>query len=167
MRIAYYFDFDYEPDSDPTGYAAEVVAYVYEWKGNPELGTLCSILRPDGSLAILDTRSDATIHELILSGLEQAAYEYCDQLQAGPSIVRHLRTSFPAVEFSDQQVFDFLESLVQNRLMVTDGSNYLSLAIRTPGPQSKAKRHQDFVTPGIPPRPASSYLRAELKVLHA
>jgi hypothetical protein len=81
--------------------------------------------------------------------------------------VRHLRTSFPAVEFSDQQVFDFLESLVQNRLMVTDGSNYLSLAIRTPGLQSEAKREEDFFTPGIPPRPASSYLRAELKVLHA
>ena len=38
LRIAYYFDFDYEPNSDPTGYAAEVVAYVYEWKNNPELG---------------------------------------------------------------------------------------------------------------------------------
>lgn len=166
-RIAYYFDFDYEPNSDPTGYAAEVVAYVYDWKKNPELGTLCSILRPDGSLAILDTRSDATISELILSGLERAAYEFCDQLQAGPSIVKHLRTAFPAVEFSDQQVFDFLDSLVQNRLMVTDGSNYLSLAIRTPKLEPAAKRVEDFFTPGIPPRPASSYLRAELKVLQA
>lgn len=166
-RIAYYFDFDYEPDNDPTGYAAEVVAYVYDWKDNPELGSLCSLLRPDGSMAIVDTRSDATIPELILSGLEQAAYEFCDQLQAGASIVRHLRTSFPAVEFSDQQVFDFLESLVQNRLMVSDGTNYLSLAIRTPGLQPEAKREEDFFMPGIPPRSASSYLRAELKVLHA
>jgi ribosomal peptide maturation radical SAM protein 1 len=167
LRIAYYFDFNYEPNSDPTGYAAEVVAYVNEWKNNPELGSLYSIFRPDGSLTIMDTRSDATVRELALSGLEQAAYEFCDQLRAGASIVRHLRTSFPAVEFSDQQVFDFLESLVQNRLMVTDGSNYLSLAIRTPGLQSGAKREEDFFTPGIPPRPASSYLRAELKVLHA
>ena len=26
-RIAYYFDFDYAPDVDPTGYAADVIAY--------------------------------------------------------------------------------------------------------------------------------------------
>ena len=167
MRIAYYFDFDYAPDNDPTGYAAEVVAYAYDWKNNPEPGSLCSIVRPDGSLALLDTRSDATISELILSGLERAAYEFCDQLQVGASVVRHLRALFPEVEFSDQQVFDFLDSLVQNRLMVTDGSNYLSLAIRMPTIQSKTKREDDFFTPGIPPRPASSYLRAELKVLHA
>ena len=167
MRIAYYFDFDYEPNSDPTGYAAEVVAYIYEWKNNPELGILYSVVRPDGSLTIMDTRSDATVRELVFSGLEQAAYEFCDQLQAGPSIVRHLRTSFPAVEFSDQRVFDFLKSLVQNRLMVTDGSNYLSLAIRKPGLHSEAKRGEDFFTPGTPPRQASSYLRTELKVLYA
>jgi ribosomal peptide maturation radical SAM protein 1 len=167
MRIAYYFDFDYEPNSDPTGYAAEVVAYIHEWKNNPEPGILYSVVRPDGSLTIMDTRSDATVRELVLSGLEQAAYEFCDQLQAGPSIVRHLRTSFPAVEFSDQRVFDFLKSLVQNRLMVTDGSNYLSLAIRKPGLQSEAKRGEDFFTPGTPPRPASTDLRTELKVLYA
>jgi ribosomal peptide maturation radical SAM protein 1 len=167
MRIAYYFDFDYEPDSNPTGYAAEVVTYVYDWKKNPEQGSLCSILRPDGTLVLLDSRSDATVPELILSGLEQAAYEFCDQLQAGANIVRHLRASFPMAEFSDQQVFDFLGSLVENRLMVTDGSNYLSLAIRTPVPQSKPRFEEDFFTAAVPPRPASSYLRAELKVLHA
>ena len=166
-RIAYYFDFDYAPENDPTGYAAEVVAYVYDWKKNLEHGSLCSISRPDGTLVILDTRSDATVPQLILSGLEQAAYEFCDQLQAGANIVRHLRASFPEAEFSDQQVFTFLASLVENRLMVTDGTNYLSLAIRTPVPQSKAKSEEDIFASTMPLRPASSYLRAELKVLHA
>lgn len=166
-RISYYFDFDYEPDLDPTGYAAEVVSYVYDWKKNPEQGSLCSILRPDGTLVILDTRSDATVPELILSGLEQAAYEFCDQLQAGANVVRHLRTSYPDAEFSDQRVLEFLNSLIENRLMVTDGANYLSLAIRMPPPQSKAKFNEDCFRSEIPPRPASSYLRAELKVLQA
>ena len=166
-RIAYYFDFDYEPDNDPTGFAAEVVSYVYEWKSNPELGCLWSLARPDGSLALLDTRSDATVPELILTGLEQAAYEFCDQLQAGSNIVKHLRTSFPTVEFSDEQVFDFLKSLIENKLMVTDGLNYLSLAVRSPVVQSKAKVEECLFIPDVPPRPASSYLRAELKVLQA
>ncbi len=150
-----------------TGYAAKVVEYVYEWKSNPELGTLRSIVRADGSLVLLDTRSDATIRELLLTGLEQAAYEFCDELRAGPSIIRHLRASFPLVEFSDSQVFDFLESLVQNRLMVTDGVNYLSLAIRTQPIEAEARPDEPITFGPGPLRSASSYLRAELKVLQA
>ena len=166
QRIAYYFDFDYEPDCDPSGYAAEVIAYVQEWKSRPQGGTLCSVVRADGSLAILDTRSDATVPELMLTGLEQAAYEFCDQLQASASIFKYLRESFPDVEFTDQQVIDFLESLVANKLMVTDGMNYLSLALRTPPVQPKPNLANDFAF-AMPPRAASSYLRADLRVLNA
>src|SRR5262249_53544738 len=39
-RIAYYFDYDYEPGVDPTGYAALVVAYVEAWQREPERGAL-------------------------------------------------------------------------------------------------------------------------------
>ena len=166
-QIAYYFDFDYAPDSDPTGYAAEVVTYVYEWKRNPELGTLRSVMRADDSLMLLDTRSDATIRELVLSGLEQAAYEFCDELRAGTSIVRHLRETFPLVEFSDTRVFDFLESLVQNRLMVTDGTNYLSLALRSQPMEVESRRGNPRKIDAGPPPSASSYLHADLKVLQA
>lgn len=164
-RIAYYFDFDYEADRDPTGYAAEVVAFVNEWRANPQVGTLSSVSRPDGSLVIFDTRPGASVAELTLSGLEQAVYEFCDELQAGPNIVRHLRALFPTVEFSEHRVFEFVNSLVENKLMVTDGHNYLSLALQTPRLSSAVKDDHVATIPGVPPRPASSYLRAELKVL--
>jgi ribosomal peptide maturation radical SAM protein 1 len=166
-RIAYYFDFDYEEDRDPTGYAAEVVAYVHEWRSNPQPGTLLSVSRPDGSMVIIDSRTGATVPELILSGLECAAYKFCDELQSGMGVVRHLRALFPAVQFADQQVFDFLDSLVSNKLMVTDGSNYLSLALRTHYPSAAAQGDNRTEVIGGPPRPASSYLRGELKVLQA
>ena len=166
-RIAYYFDFDYEADRDPTGYAAEVVAFVNEWRSNPQVGTVSSVSRPDGSLVIFDTRPGASVPELSLSGLEQAVYEFCDELQAGTHIVRHLRSLFPTVEFSEDKVFGFLNSLVENKLMVTDGKNYLSLALQTPRLSSTAKDDYMATFPGVPPRPASSYLREELKVLQA
>jgi len=166
-RIAYYFDFDYESDRDPTGYAAEVVAFVNEWRSSPDAGTLRSVTRPDGSLVIFDTRPGATVPELTLSGLDQAAYEFCDELQAGSNIIRHLRALFPAVNFSDQQVFEFLKSLVENKLMVTDGHNYLSLALQIPRLSPATKDDFAQTVAGVPPRPASSYLRAELKVLQA
>jgi ribosomal peptide maturation radical SAM protein 1 len=130
-RIAYYFDFDYEPGVDPTGYAADVIAYITAWQGNPESGVLSATAGADGGLVLADNRSDATVPQLTLSGLERAAYEYCDELRSGPGIARHLRELFPGVEFADRQVLDFLDSLVANRLMVTDGRHYLSLAIRT------------------------------------
>ena len=51
-------------------------------------------------------------------------------------------------------MLDFLDSLVANRLMVTDGRHYLSLAIRTRPVQDQPSRSPSLV----PARRASSYL---------
>jgi ribosomal peptide maturation radical SAM protein 1 len=128
-RIAYYFDFDYAPEVDPTGFAAEVVTYVQQWQRWPEPGRLSMVRRPDGSLLLLDSRSDATLPELALSGLEQSVYEYCDELRSRQGILQHLREKFAQVHFSEQRVGAFLDSLVAHRMMVTDGAHYLSLAL--------------------------------------
>jgi Radical SAM superfamily len=128
-RIAYCFDFDYEPGADPTSHAARVVEYIEAWRREPEMGTLSSVLRPDDTLALVDTRSNATQPEFMLSGMEKSAYEYCDALRSGVAVTRFLRRAFPDAQFTEQQVLGFLDSLVENRLMVTDGIHYLSLAI--------------------------------------
>ena len=128
-RIAYSFDYDYEAEVDPTGYASKVIAYVDDWQSNMEIGTLSSVVRSDGTLALIDTRSNARQSEFFLSGLEQSAYEYCDTLHSGRAIAQHLRSLFPKIQFAEHQLANFLDSLVANRLMVTDGVHYLSLAI--------------------------------------
>jgi ribosomal peptide maturation radical SAM protein 1 len=130
-RIAYYFDFDYTSDVNPTGYARDVIHYVAAWQQDPEKGSLWCTDQPDGSLILHDTRSDATISQLILSGLEAAAYEFCDEHHSGASVAQHLRKLFPEVLFTEQNVIGFLESMVANCLMVTDGVHYLSLALKT------------------------------------
>lgn len=161
-RIAYYFEFDYAEGVDPQGYAAEVVAYASDWKRDPERGTLYSVAGAAG-LTLFDTRSGATVPELTLNGLEREVYEFCDQAHAGPKIVAHLRRAFPDVEFDDRNVYAFLDSLVGNRLMVTDGESYLSLALRVHAPTAAVRARAT----SEPTRPASSYLRRELKVLTA
>lgn len=128
-RVAYYFDYDYEPGIDPTGYAAEVIDYVEQWRRSPESGSLSSVSRADGALVLLDTRLDALRRELVLTGIERAAYEFCDELHSLSSITMHLRHEFPQAAFDEAGVRRFLDSLVANRLMVTDGEYYLSLAI--------------------------------------
>jgi hypothetical protein len=137
MRIAYCFDYDYEPAVDPRGYARKVSSYCEDWKCNPETGTLSSIARPDGSLALLDTRSVATMHDVILAEMDRAAYEYCDSLHTGAAVARRLNELFPDVEVDQGRVLRLLDSLVANRLMVTDGEHYLSLAIPVEPVQGK------------------------------
>jgi hypothetical protein len=135
-RIAYYFDYDYAGGANPAGYAVPVVSYVEAWQREPERGALWSIVRPDGTLALVDTRSDAARPELVFSGLEQAAYTYCDAVHTGASVAQHLRRTFPGTQFTDQQVLAFLDSLVANKLMVTDNQYYLSLAVSAPPVQT-------------------------------
>lgn len=174
-RIAYYFDFDYDPTNDPTGYAEEVVAYIHDWRANPQSGEVRSVSSPNesrngfnnGSLTIMDTRPNAISREVVLTGLEKEAYEFCDELQSAATVANHLHRVFPEAELTAQSVSEFLNSLVANGLMLTDGSSYLSLALRTPTVQPETELNQSFSIPDFPARPASSYLRAELKVLHA
>jgi ribosomal peptide maturation radical SAM protein 1 len=128
-RIAYYFDYDFAPEQDPTGFAAEVVSFLECWKREPETGSLGAHVCDDGSLEIIDSRSDATTGRLRLTGLERAAYEYCDDARPFAAIVRLVRDRAPDVAIGESDVLAFLRSLVAMRLMVSDDSHYLSLAL--------------------------------------
>jgi ribosomal peptide maturation radical SAM protein 1 len=167
-RIAYYFDYDYEPSVDPSGFANEMLAFVAAWRHEPEQGTLYSIVRPDGKLAIIDTRSDAARSEFILSGLERAIYEYCDEFHPLSAVLHHVRHLYPELSISEQQVADWLDSFILNRLMVTDDVHYLSLAVAVqplrPQPDAPSLQHlagneSYSVSSG------SSYLIQDLKII--
>ena len=129
-KIAYYFDYDYEPKVDPSGYADEVIKYVEEWQLHPEKGTLESVERMDGKLGLVDTRSDAVRSQVMLSGLDREVYEFCDRVRSFESVVKHLRRTFSDREIKESQVYKFLQSLLLNKLMVKNKESYLSLAIR-------------------------------------
>lgn len=141
-RIAYCFDYDYEPEVDPTGFASKVIAYTEDWRHAPEAGTLSSVPGTDGTLALIDTRHNATQPEFLLPGMETVAYEYCDTLHSSDAVARHLHSLFPEAGFTEQQIVNFLDSLVANKLMVTDGVHYLSLAIPV-NPVCAASRYQE------------------------
>ncbi len=134
-RIAYYFDYDYEPQADPTGYANQVIAYIAEWRRAPETGTLRALHLPAGAagaagaLVLFDTRANAARQKLTLAGVERAAYEYCDEAHSAADLMRHLRRLFPERTFTEAGLRRFLDKLVAQRLMVTDGKGYLSLAL--------------------------------------
>ena len=130
MRIAYHFDFDYRPGEEPAAYADDVIRFAEAWRQKEERGLLCSVRRSDGSLLLRDTRPGATMREVELSGSEAAAYEFCDEFHSLAAIVRHLHEQSPGTEITEEGVRAFLESLAANRLMLTDGRHWLSLAVR-------------------------------------
>jgi len=129
MRIAYHFDFDYCAGS-PAGFADGVIRFAEAWRQKDERGLLCSVRRPDGSVVLRDTRPDAAIREVELSGIEAVAYEFCDEFRPFAAVLRHLRERWPDEQITEQGLSAFLESLAANRLMLTDGHNWLSLAVK-------------------------------------
>lgn len=133
--IAYYFDYGYDPSADPRGAAAEVIAFSQQWSSEPEAGEVTCRETADGALLIRDSRPSALLRELPLRGFEKAAYEFCDSLHPLRAVVEHLG----AVDA--ESVRGFLDSLVANGLMVTDGTNYLSLAVHRPARGTMLERH--------------------------
>jgi ribosomal peptide maturation radical SAM protein 1 len=129
-KIAYYFDFDYSSGVDPSSYTEDVVDFVQRWQENPDKGSLKSIAGEGDRLFLIDSRSCAVRPSFVLSGRDRSVYEYCDSLRSSGSVTKHLKKE-SQVKITGTQVRRFLDALVANRLMVTDGKNYLSLAIRS------------------------------------
>lgn len=123
-RIAYYFDFDYAPGEDPQEFSLEVRQYCEQWRAAPGAGALTAVRRPDGSLGLLDSRSNRAVNGEILEGLDQRIYEFCDAAHTPAGIARHTGAS-------EQRVRAFLDRALAQRLMITDGLRYLSLAQAT------------------------------------
>ena len=165
-RVAYYFDFDYEAQVDPTGYADQVVAQVMVWRRAPETGTLRALHRPDGALVLLDTRADAAQGAYALVGAKRVAYEYCDEDRTVADLTRHLRRSFPERTFAEAGIQRFLDALVARKLMITTGGRYLSLALFAAPERQSHDDGERSPQPsnGLSQLPLRDFLPLELKV---
>jgi ribosomal peptide maturation radical SAM protein 1 len=130
-KIAYYFDYDLAPGVHTPDRSVELVRWVEDWKTNPEPGTLQAFERPDGTLALLDTRSHSLRSSVVLQGMDKAVYDYCDRVRPLASICDHLARSFPQARLSEDAVRSFLDALVAHGYMLGDDSGYLSLALRS------------------------------------
>lgn len=164
-RISYYFDYDYLPEADPHDYAAQVIAYAAELTRDPEPGALTATRDTDGVITLSDTRSDAILPGFSLSGAEAVAYEYCDEMRTAASVTHYLGRLFPDAGYTQEAITLFLDSLIDNKLMVGDGEHYLSLALWSPEfpglPEPSPRRRMAYDAR----KPASSYLLPELPVL--
>jgi ribosomal peptide maturation radical SAM protein 1 len=131
-KIAYYFEYDYAKKANhekaQNHYARGVIAFVDDWKRHPETGRLYGIASQK-CLKLIDSRINATCPSLELSGADRTIYEYCDAMHNLNSIMKKLGEEHPEQHFEAVAVQAFLESLMAHKLMISDGANYLALAL--------------------------------------
>lgn len=128
-KVAYYFDYDYISGIAADTYVRKVLAYINEWQQNPEVGSLSAFSQSADKLILIDTRQNACNMKYELSSAEKKIYDYCDEMRTIVSIKQHLQNEYKKLVISDEVVKTHLKFFIINRLMVTDGDHYLSLAL--------------------------------------
>jgi ribosomal peptide maturation radical SAM protein 1 len=131
LRTAYYFDFDYRDGRDPRSYAGEVIERVGRWSEQGPVGGLWLCPRPDGSAALLDTRSGRR-EVALLEGWRAAAYLAFDRATTIAHVAEDLGVP-------PEEVRAFTEWCLERRLMVSRDDRYLALGVHRPPRRAPAE----------------------------
>jgi ribosomal peptide maturation radical SAM protein 1 len=123
-NLAYFFEYKYSDGRDPNTYIQPVVEQIQKWKNNYG-GDLIKQYAGESELMIEDTRVPGRHHNYLFKGIQCKIYDLCDEIQSGTAI-----TAFVASQGNDpSSVPPFLQQLVDYRLMLREGNQYLSLAV--------------------------------------
>ena len=127
MRIAYYFDYDYEDGREPLAYAGETVEKVRSWMADQHRGALTRVNDGDG-IVVVDDRAPPPRRTLRLRGWRARAYDACDRARSLTGLARD-----PALDDVAPDVLrPFLDRCVDARLMMRSSDSYLALAVHSP-----------------------------------
>ena len=127
--FAYYFTHRYADGRDELGPAGPVRDAVERWRSEGDPGGVWMQAADDGTVRLVDDRrSTPRRRELTWHGWRAELYLACDRARTVAEM-----EAVPALDALDPADRDrFLAWCVHNRLMVTDGSRWLSLAVHTP-----------------------------------
>jgi ribosomal peptide maturation radical SAM protein 1 len=121
-NLAYFFDYDFIDGRDPRVYFTPVQLALDGWiKAAPS--SILAYVDDGESLRVLDTRPAAKQESFTFTDLERELYLACDEVMSQRRICQQFAASTP------NEILDVLDRLVEDNLMVSDGQNYLSLAV--------------------------------------
>ena len=125
-NLAYFFEYRYIDGRNPERYLQPVIDQVDQWKRN-RTGDLLKRYGGPSELTLEDTRVAGAPLNYPLKGKQQELYDFCDEIQTRSSIA-----AFAANRRADTASVDaFLQQLVDRRLMLREGNQYLGLAVDT------------------------------------
>ncbi len=124
-RLAYYFDYDYADGRDPDQYTAALKEAIEGWREHHPTARL-ELRVADDRLEILDTRRVAVRPTTILHGPARLAYLALDEGKTLGTVLAELRRG--EAEPNTEQIQEWLDEWERARLVMREGSRYLSLA---------------------------------------
>ncbi len=126
-RVAYYFDFAYQPEFEPSP-LAHVAAERLEALRDRVPGTLQGVEHRD-ELYVRDSRQGTEAPLLRLSAYERTILECIDETRSLKSVMEKLALEYPDHTFDAGHVQGFLDGLVRHSLALCDRQQYLSLVL--------------------------------------
>lgn len=130
--LVYFFEYDYDPERAPDEYVREVVDKVAEWKRAAGC-QLTKTYSSDPELVINDTRPNRVHERVGLSGIQREVYDLCDRRRTFRGIIEHLERRYALPDGFDEWLRAFLDTMVEWRLMMREGEEYLSLSLPAAG----------------------------------
>jgi ribosomal peptide maturation radical SAM protein 1 len=126
FNLAYFFDFRYRARIDDGGCAGQLHSEVEAWKARREQLTAMPV---GDSLVVDDSRAVAPAPRITLSGTRKALLEYCDRAQTVDRLAERFGTENSEAAIGKQEIKAILEEFVRGKLMIQEGSWYLSLPV--------------------------------------
>jgi hypothetical protein len=127
-NLAYFFEYDYADGRKADCHVKSILGKIEEWK---KAGS-CSLnktVMEDPELVITDTRPNRIHPQIGLNGVQREVYDLCDRRHGFRAIVAYLAERYPLPEGFEDWLRNFLDQMVEWRLMVREKDQYLSLAV--------------------------------------
>lgn len=138
-EIAYFFDYDYDVRPRFEAYEDELQLEIAKWRANAEAKLEAT---DDGELVrIVDTRTGSPGTLWMLAGWRADIYRHCDHARPRQWLRDTGRLQVAGDPPSVDELQEFIDACVEERLMARDEDHYLSLAVFTSssGPKSTAR----------------------------
>ena len=124
-NLVYFFDYKLRTKIDDGGYVSQLSTEVSDWRARQDQLTGA----PAGDdLVVYDTRPVAVAPRVSLTGIRKDVIEYCDKARTVDQLQQQLKTE-KNTEVEKEEIKEVLEEFVRNKLMIREGSWYLSLPV--------------------------------------
>ena len=126
-KIAYYFDGEFDGQDQMVDYTSSLCIAIDNWKQHEDEYALFSYIDGD-RLYICDFRPCASEPVVILTGNQKMLYEECDGIRCHTDLKKYL-SEHVGNSVGEKDLDDILIPLLERRLMLQEGNNYLALAV--------------------------------------
>jgi ribosomal peptide maturation radical SAM protein 1 len=142
-RIAYHFDIKYSDSKECKGHVKTCLDRINNWRNVREQSFLVCESHLHG-IIVQDGRSCRQQDVYFLEGVTAQIYDFCHEIRSFHLILLHIRHN---VDKND--VIDQLNFLVDSNLMLNEGDNYLSIAVRRLTTVNTSNKERMINTEGV------------------